>query len=121
MGACYKDSIQEQEAAAIKKRLPATEAALNLFITAHLQTTSQTPGQGNPCILVLSVPALNKLIPQALSDGMRGTLEIQTVPTLLMGQVKQWLAMAAFLASMGHSASLQQQRGSSCSLLELQC
>lgn len=32
---------------------------------------------------------------------------IRTVPTLLMGHVKQWLAMAAFRASIGHRDSLQ--------------
>lgn len=38
--------------------------------------------------------------------GRRGPL---TVPTLLMAQVKQWLAMAAFLASMGHMGSLREK------------
>lgn len=33
-----------------------------------------------------------------------------TVPTLLMAQVKQWLAMAAFRASMGHMGSLGEER-----------
>lgn len=35
------------------------------------------------------------------------TVEILTVPTRFMAHVKQWLAIAAFLASIGHSDSLQ--------------
>lgn len=33
-----------------------------------------------------------------------------TVPTRLMAHVKQWLAIAAFLASIGHMGSLQRRR-----------
>lgn len=33
-----------------------------------------------------------------------------TWPTRLMAQVKQWLAMAAFLASMGHRDSLRERK-----------
>lgn len=56
------------------------------------------------------IPAPNKPMFQALSEGMNEARKIRTVPTLLMGHVKQWLAMAAFLASIGHSASLQTER-----------
>lgn len=33
-----------------------------------------------------------------------------TVPTRLIAQVKQWLAIAAFLASIGHKGSLWRRR-----------
>lgn len=35
------------------------------------------------------------------------SVEVPTVPTLFMAHVKQWLAIAAFLASIGHNDSLQ--------------
>lgn len=38
---------------------------------------------------------------------LNNKVKIHTVPTLLMGHVKQWLAIAAFLASTGHIDSLQ--------------
>ena len=48
-----------------------------------------------PAVLIPLSPPLLGVPPEAGPQGL-------TWPTRLMAQVKQWLAMAAFLASMGH-------------------
>ena len=56
-----------------------------------------------PAVLIPLSPPLPGVPPEAGPQGL-------TWPTRLMAQVKQWLAMAAFLASMGHRDSLCERK-----------
>lgn len=75
--ACYKDSIQEQEAAAIKKWVAShrgsfsISSSLSIFKPHHKPQHSGYRAEEPLHSLVLSVLALNKLMLQALNDGMK--------------------------------------------------